>query len=499
MLLGLRGNFGNPSEVELSTSFWKEEGPFELSPERGRFILAYSIVENASFKFSEKLALFGSPDVAVNQNGEYVSLFAPFLSFSIIPGFWIGKLFNISQVGAFSIISLFAVINVFLIRKISRIWGVGKLSATSAGFLFLFATPAFAYGVNLYQHHVSTFLMLLSILLILKYRNFFVLCLIFFICTLALTLDYPNFFMFFPIGLAALTRFFDIKVISEKVKISIKPLYIFSLSTMVIPVIFLLWFNYQSSGNPFQLSGTLQTIKSVKKDLVNEPQQGLQPSLERRDKTAINFFETRNLTNGLYLHFVSPDRGMIFYTPVMFFAIIGMIIAYKRRLPLIRIFFAIIGINILLYSMWGDPWGGWAFGSRYLIPSYALLSIFIGIFLSKFSKNLFVTILFLIVLAYSIFVNTLGAITSSANPPQIEVLAIEKLSGNEEKYTYFRNLDQLMAGNSKSFIFRSFAKNYLQAWQYFYALFLFIFLSISSMTLLNFYLSKGGTFKWKKK
>lgn len=491
MVLTIRGNGGNPTEDELNTSFWKEEGPLELSPERGRFTLIYSLIENKSFQFSENLARFASPDVAVTKDGKYASLFAPTLSFLIAPGFVLGKLFNISQIGAYFIISLFAIANVLLIRKIALIWGVSNLPATLAGSTFLFATPAFAYGVNLYQHHVSTFLILLSIYLLLEFRGFLSLFLIFLFCSLSLTLDYPNLFMMFPIGIVALTKIFSVEKLRNRLNFSLNFQFLPSAISVIFPILFLLWFNAQSYGNPFQLSGTLQTIKNMDKNKAdNESFQGIQPALEetlKDRKTAIGFFETRNLTNGLYLHFLSPDRGMIFYAPNMLFGIFGIVIAIRKRLPLSALLISIIGINILLYSMWGDPWGGWAFGSRYLIPTYALLSIFIALTLFNSGKKILLTFIFSLILPYSIFVNTLGTLTSSANPPQIEVLSIEKLSGREEKYTFFRNLDYLLAGSSKSFIFRSFAKNYLDSVRYYILVFALI-ISVNLMLLLLDYL-----------
>jgi hypothetical protein len=162
LTVSLRGLPGNPTVPELNLKTWKENGPFELSPERGRFALTYSIVEDKSFYFSKSIAGFASPDVGI-QNGHYVSLFAPLLSFIAIPGYLIGKYFGASQVGTFAVISLFALFNFFLIRAIAIRLGSNKIAATLGALVFLFATPAFSYAVNLYQHHLSTFLILLSI------------------------------------------------------------------------------------------------------------------------------------------------------------------------------------------------------------------------------------------------------------------------------------------------------------------------------------------------
>ena len=167
MAFSVRGLPGNPSAAELNADKWKDNGPMELSPERGRYALLYSLAENQSFSFSLDLAKFSTPDLAY-QNGKYVSLFAPGVSFFAVPGYLLGKMAGFAQVGAFSAIAFFAIINAFLIRAIAIRMGAHPLAGTIGGVGFLFASPAFAYAVSLYQHHVSTFLILMSIYLLLQ-------------------------------------------------------------------------------------------------------------------------------------------------------------------------------------------------------------------------------------------------------------------------------------------------------------------------------------------
>lgn len=127
---------------------------------------------------------------------------------------------------------------------------------------------------------------------------------------------------------------------------------------------------------------------------------------------------------------------------------------------------SVICTNILLYSMWGDPYGGWAFGSRYLIPTYALLSIFISIALTRYKKSIPFLLCFFVVFIYSVTVNTIGALSSSANPPKVEVLALEKLSGKVQKYSYNRNFDYLSSDQSKSFLWQTYLAADITALQY---------------------------------
>lgn len=470
LLLALRGNLGNPNSDQINQDYWKDNGPLELSPERGRYALTYSVLEDRSVHFSLPIARFTTPDLGYI-DGKFASLFAPGVSYLIIPGYLIGQSFGFSQVGAFAVILLFALANVFLIRSIAIKLGAQTLAATIASLIFIFATPAFTYAVSLYQHHISTFLILLSLYLLLKFNNIWSLGIIWILCATSILIDYPNIFLMFPIGVFALSRFIQIKNV-EKLTIGIKPLGFLTLLTIALPLSFFLWFNKISYDNPWQFSGTISAVKAIDEQgqpidpyttPPNEPQ-----TPGQKEKSSIRFFNPRDLLTGLNIHLVNPDRGVIFYTPVVLLGLIGAFVSYRRKDKIFPVLLGIVGFNILLYSMWGDPYGGWAFGSRYLIPSYAILSIFLAIALAGFAKNKILVLFFLILAVYSIAVNTLGAITTSRNPPKVEAVSLSQVTGKQEKYTYERNWEYLLDNKSKSFVWRSWAGNYLTAQEYFF-------------------------------
>ena len=462
LMLSIRGIAGNPDSYNLNTNFWKEDGPFELSPERGRFALVYSLIEDNSFYFSLDIARFAMPDLGY-KNGHFVSLFAPGVSFLVIPGYIIGRFFEAGQVGTFAVIALFALFNAFLIRKIAIALGINPYAASLGALVFLFATPAFAYGVSLYQHHVSTFLILVSIYMLLSFKSVWSSVVIWFLFAMSIPIDYPNLFLMLPIAIAAFLKNFSVEEIAHRIRFKIKFAGFLAIFAVVLPLLFFMWFNASSYGNPFQFSGTVQGVRGL-----DESGNPIAPKSSGKPKNAIAFFQTRNLLNGFYIHFVSSDRSILWFTPVIFISIVGIYLFYKNKSgAILSLLLGVVGMNVLLYSMWGDPWGGYAFGSRYLIPSYAILSIFIAFALSSFRKNIFFAGLFFVLFSYSVCINTLGAITSSSNPPKTEVLALEAQSGKEEKYTYQRNYDRLLANQSKSFFFQAFAKNYVSAMQYF--------------------------------
>lgn len=135
LALSLRGNYGNPIIEKLNDETLNEEGPLEVSHERGAFALTYSLVEHGSFWFTVPIARFTLPDLGYH-NGKYVSLFAPGVSFLIIPGYLIGKAFSISQVGTYATIALFALTNAFLIKTIASRMGAHPLAAALSGWYF---------------------------------------------------------------------------------------------------------------------------------------------------------------------------------------------------------------------------------------------------------------------------------------------------------------------------------------------------------------------------
>jgi len=496
LVLSVRGLPGNPTQTELNTTYWKDNGPFELSPERGRYALIYSLVEDHSFQLPTDIAKFTSPDVGF-LNGHYVTIFAPSISLLGIPGYVIGKHFDAAQFGTFLWIAIFALLNVLLIRAIAIRMGANSIAASLAGLIFLFATPAFAYAVTLYEHHVSTFLILLSFYLLIRFNTVWSLILIWILYGFAFTVDYPNLFMMFPIALAAFFKSATISQIREKVSIKISFPRILAVLAVIIPLILFLWINQQSYHNPFQLSGTVARVFGVRDNGTPILWQDVYKStLAKTGQNAnlpppgsiFTFFKPRNMLNGLYILLISPDRGVVVYTPIMLLGVFGLYLAAKKKDKYLPITLSVIAVDLVLYAMWGDPYGGWAFGARYLIPAYAVLSIYLALLLTYLGKHRLFVLLFFVVLSYSIMVNSVGALTSNSNPPKVEADALSNQVHQRVEYTYIRNVNELNQNLIKSYVFESYAGNYLSAWQYYSYITIFI-LSIAAILIINLHIA----------
>jgi hypothetical protein len=275
--------------------------------------------------------------------------------------------------------------------------------------------------------------------------------------------------------------FVSIKLLSiskggSKTIISINMLKLLGIFGIVLPLMFFFWFNNASYGSPTTMLGgsSILSVKAIDADgnpkqPVLTPQQKIdQLSLSNEPSGNFSYFKSRNIINGLFIHILSPDRGILYFTPVIFLSLIGIAVMYRNKNQYLGLIMGIIVSVVLLYSMWGDPWGGWAFGSRYLIPAYALSAVLLSKTIDYSKKRPILLIAIYLLITYSVAVNTLGAITTSALPPKTEVLALEKLSGRQEKYTYERNYDFLLKNGTKSFAYNTWLKPYLSALNFFY-------------------------------
>jgi hypothetical protein len=293
----------------------------------------------------------------------------------------------------------------------------------------------------------------------------------------SIPIDYPNLILSLPIALTLAFSYINISKNSKSLKISVNFIKVMAVVGAAIPLILTAIFNMNSYGTPFQFASTVGGVQEIdengkptvpKTAKIEDAEKFLRP--EARQRSAANFFKSRHQLTSTGILVLSPDRGVVFYTPVILLGIIGFFVLRNKKVGLVSapLLLGIAVFNLILYSMRSDAWGGWAFGSRYLIPAYAMLSITLSLALTKFSRKWLFMILFWILLIYSIGVNTLGALTTSAIPPKPEAQGLELLSGKRERYSFDRNWEFITSGKSKSFIFQTIAKNYLKAEEYYY-------------------------------
>lgn len=69
----------------------------------------------------------------------------------------------------------------------------------------------------------------------------------------------------------------------------------------------------------------------------------------------------------------SPGKSVFFYNPVLFLGLFGWPFVFKALRSFAVLSLGIIGVYLVLYSMWSEWWGGGVWGPRFLLPVVPLL------------------------------------------------------------------------------------------------------------------------------
>ena len=187
-------------------------------------------------------------------------------------------------------------------------------------------------------------------------------------------------------------------------------------------------------------------------------------------KEAVNsVFSENSLPFGFYILTVSVDKGLFFYMPIFIFALLGIYVMRKKINLETGTLLSICAVNLFLYSSFGDPWGGLSYGPRYLLPSIAVLPIFIGFWLQSLSKyNIFGKIALFIFFAYSAAVSLLGAVTRNVVFPKPEALYAD----TSNKFWF--NIRYLKLNQSGSFIFNTVFSRHISLTEYYFLLYFIV-------------------------
>jgi len=451
LALTIRGVPGNPSPREILTDLRSEGKPFELSPERGRYALVMSIVENNSLSFTREIAEFVLPDLGY-RDGKFVSVFAPGVSFLALPLYVLGRSFNMAQVFTFSTSSVFALLNVLLILAIVNRLTKSKFVSVASGLTFLFATTAWPYSATLYQHHTTTFLLLAALYTLTFKTNFASSIIMGILFGISIFVEYPNAIFFIPFLILLISRHISSKEMGKKLLITIKPVIFLSLLGFAISLAPSLWYIYHAYGDLFRLAGTVQGVRELRVD--SETNEILPPPKPAKKKSILGFFNPERLPNGMDILLTSKERGIIWFSPVILLGIIGIYPLYKRKRNLCYALVGSLAAIILLYGMWWDPWGGWAFGPRYLVPAAAFLAVLLGVAMFYHGRKLWFGVFYLSLLAYSLIVNAAGVLTTSMIPPSVEIDY-----ARFPTLTFLHNFNLLNQGRSSSFFYNTFLAN----------------------------------------
>ena len=112
--------------------------------------------------------------------------------------------------------------------------------------------------------------------------------------------------------------------------------------------------------------------------------------------------------------FISPSRGLAFFSPVLLFGLVGGVLAWKvpRYRPLIPLQVA-TGLLILVASKWYDWWGGVTYGYRSIVDTAPFFALSMVPVIERILANHRMKMLFGVLLLWSITVQFVGAYSYS--------------------------------------------------------------------------------------
>jgi hypothetical protein len=450
----MRGNLGNPTPQVINTTLKSSGQAFETSQERARYALILSLVNDHTFAIDHYAAM-GTPDIG-RAKRHYYSFFPPGTSILATPLYLIGLKMSAAQMMTFLISTIFAFLTMIMIirfvMKLGLHWSIALFSAVAFGF----ATNAWGYSVTLYAHLISAFLILLGLYLTLfleEKRAGMTAVAVWTLYALAVFLDFPNLLIYFPIALILTLKTLKISQTEKSIQINLDWRY------LVAPLVFLFcmagygYYNYVNFGSPTTLSNFLPRVKDVG---------AIELNTHESSKDVTGALQTRSMLEGFRSFIVSDDRGIIKYSPVILLFVFGFGYLKERRKKIEVSLFAIAITCLTLYTMFGDPYGGWAFGSRYLIAIMPELCILAGIGLQQFYKNTLVKSIYTVIFTYSAQVALLSPLTTNVIPPKVEAQGLHLASD------YTINWNMLANNELNSFFYNHILHGSISGFMYYY-------------------------------
>lgn len=115
------------------------------------------------------------------------------------------------------------------------------------------------------------------------------------------------------------------------------------------------------------------------------------------------------LWTGLAGLLISPNRGLLIFSPIMVFAFVGAIMVWRRPAPA-WIRWLVFGLvwHLVLYGMFDEWWGGYTFGPRYLTGMMPILTLLLVYGLVPLCRTPLATALVALVAVYGVAVQAIG-------------------------------------------------------------------------------------------
>ncbi len=477
----LRGASGNPTTDQFKDNLDLPTNAFEASPERGRYVQVANMAESGVYNLSTTWAGIAYPDVGISSDGKLNTFFAPGVSYLTLPFYLFGAQFELGQVTTFAAESLVSIVTLVFIYLIGvRIFALPRWAALFAVLVYAFGSTSWSYAITLYQNTFTACFMVTAFYAAWRFAQsdtryrFLYAGYVWLAYALAIFVDYPNAVLMLPVMIYLAISTFSFKKIGEGVAVSVRWSAIATFVVFAGVTGLHFWHNATYYGGWSHLAGELKGYKPVTATSTLSiltasstiATVAATSTIPAKEKSAVGFFNEDNMPNSLFVLLFSDERGLFFFSPIFLFSLLGIMYVLRKKKEedsaIYIVPIALIALNIFLYSSWGDPWGGWAYGPRYLIPSMPWLALFVGIALSNgrflISKKILAFIFFL----FSSAVALLGALTSNAIPPKSEAILLPI-----KTYNFLRNIPFLQEDKSSSFVYKTYLSDHISLAGYF--------------------------------
>lgn len=472
--LVLKGIWGN-----IPSSALKENTEFSLR-DRGRYVLTENLIANRSFALNREQADLAAPDAGYFK-GKWYEVYPPGMSIIVIPFYLIGYQYSLSLVASFAMGGIFAILILVLIFLISRqIFKLPYWACFLASLIFGFTSISLGYATTLFQHHVTTFLILLAFYSAFQYKihkrwGFLWGFLVWFSYGAGLFFDYPNGFLMLPIMVYFLAVSLKFTKEEDKYRIKLRLAIVFTSIFFAISIFLNGYYNYINFGSWTKFSTSLPGYRNGVGKILDESKDPKTADQRIKKlsskKSTFKFFQEDRVANGFYELLVAPDRGLFIFNPIYILVIFG-IFAVMKNLDIEKItLIATPALILLFYASWNDPYGGWAFGPRYLIPAMPFLAIIVAYFIATNSHKILVRMTAFLLIIFSVGISVLGAITTNATPPKSEAVWLNKQFNTGAQYGIEYAYDFLTKGKTSDFLYTYFFYNKISLIDYYLIIF----------------------------
>lgn len=465
----LRGTVGNFTDIKDLKQIEKQTGsPFESSHERASYSEMLQMRKSDTPALSNDLKEFSAPDVG-SYRGKSYSYFPPGISILIRPFFELGYRYNLGLVAAYSSMALISIGTMILIYLICKnVFDLPSHIGILAALIYAFATTSWSYSVTIFQHAPTAFFAAVMFYGVARYRarvktSALWASAVWFTYGISILFDYPNGLLLAPFIIYYLSSAFQFMRQEHKLNMRVNAAHLGVTIWFFIAVAVQLTFNLIYMPNWYTIRQFYARYDPALAKLIIEQDkenkvltvtsENIDKAVEQRVKMP---FVEEVFFSGIDTLLVAPDKGIFYFSPILLFAIWGLYYGMKNRpSPEHAALLAFILLNVFVYASFGDPYGGWAFGPRYLIPSMVALSIYTAYAFYSLKHPVVKTGFYALFLV-SMSIAAAGVLTTNNVPPQVEAIYLKR-----PYYNFALNFHLIETHKTSSFIYNTYLKNYM--------------------------------------